>query len=159
MAEPTALTGDEYMALLHQRRDEWMAAQPPRTYTPRAWVATPLLEQFVRPGDELLFTPPTEQPAPPPSSAPRRDRWSLSVDDLRARRDRLRAEADLLAEPEITDRAAAGGVGIGVARSRRAARRMDGRLARYVDLTRRIAALDARIARATPPAPEETPDA
>lgn len=148
MADRT-LTSDEYMALLTERRDAYMAATTTPTYQPRSWVAQPLLEQFVQPGDELLFTPPTEQPAPRRTPESRPARPAQSLDDLRARRDRLQVEADRLAAAEVTDRAAAGGVALGPARTRRLAERVDGRLRRHGDLTRRIARLDARIARQT----------
>lgn len=50
----STMTGDEYMQLLTGRQADWVTAHPKREH----WAATPLLESFVLPGDETLFTPP-----------------------------------------------------------------------------------------------------
>lgn len=49
------MTGDEYIALLLERQAAYEREHPPSP----PWLR-PLLEWFVRPGDELLFTPPED---------------------------------------------------------------------------------------------------
>ena len=134
------MTGDEYMTLLMERQAEYMAEHP----TVKPWMR-PLLEWFIQPGDEQLFTPPPDPEQPKPISKPRVYRSAAS---LRAERDRLQARADRLATPILPDRAAAGGAGLGPKRTARVHAAEDRKLQQYVALTKRISALDSRIARA-----------
>lgn len=150
MTDPTAtsrLTGDEYMAVLLDRQATYeaeQAAQHTDDIRPHSW-ARPLLEWFIRPGDELLFTPPAPVPQPKRETTPRVYRTAAS---LRVERDRLAAEAARLTTPLSSDRAASGGVALGRKRTARLIARQDRRLRRYVALDHRIRALDDRIARA-----------
>lgn len=59
----SALTGEEYMQLLLDRKAAWVAEHPVKA----SWAATPLLESFVLPGDEKLFTPPGTPRTPAPT--------------------------------------------------------------------------------------------
>ncbi|MEQ7847761.1 hypothetical protein [Nocardioides kribbensis] len=138
----SGMTGDEYMDLLLERQAEWERkhAGDPR----RPW-ARPLLEWFIREGDDLLFTPPEEQPQPKRATQSRVYRSAAS---LRAERDRLVTQRAPLLTPILTDRAAAGGVALGPKRTARVQAQEDRRLQRYVSLTRRIEALETRIQRA-----------
>lgn len=137
----STLTGDEYIALLQQRQAEYVAQLSPRRHP---WVV-PLLEWFIRDGDEHLFTPPKEQSQPKRVTKPRTYR---SAESLRAERDRLIAQRDPLAVPLLSDRAASHGQALGAKRTARIQQREDSRLRRYVELDERIKALDVRIARA-----------
>lgn len=134
------MTGDEYIALLLERQAAHMAAHPPV----QPWLR-PLLEWFIQPGDEELFTPPEVEPQPKRVTKPRVYRSAAS---LREERDRLVAQTRPLLEPLSPDRAASGGVALGRKRTARMQQREDSRLRRYVALTRRIAALESRIAAA-----------
>lgn len=133
------MTGDEYMTLLLQRQDAWRAANP-GTRLP------PLLEWFIRPGDEDRFTPPKPTPrAPKPPTRPRVYRTAAS---LTAERDHLQQQADALTGTPINDRAAAGGCGIGIRQAARVQTQQDNQLRRYAALLRRIDSLNQRIRRA-----------
>lgn len=134
------MTGDEYMALLVERQEEHVAEHPPA----RPWLR-PLLEWFIWPGDEDLFTPPEVAPQPKRETKPRTYRSAAS---LREERYRLVRLAEPLLTPLSPDRAASGGVALGRKRTARMQKSEDSRLRRYVALTRRISALDARIASA-----------
>src|SRR5690625_2292922 len=81
------LSDDEYIALLQERQATWEAHRP--SYL-RSWVR-PLLEWFIEPGDEELFTPPPVEPQPKRQPTPRRYRPSS---EIRAERDRVQAELD-----------------------------------------------------------------
>ncbi len=139
------MTGDEYIAVLEQRRAE---AAPAGERFPA------LLEWFVRPGDEELFTPP-EPPVrmTPPKVRMTRPRARKTRTELTAERDRLTALQAPLAEPVFPETAAAHGVALGPRRTAKAAAAQDQRLARWAHLQRRIDALNHRIATT----PEETP--
>lgn len=124
------LSGDEYMALLQQRMDEWLAASS-ATMNPKF---PPLFQWFVRDGDEDLVDPAilaAPEPRPKPVRQPRYYRpasyWQEQVE-------RIEAQRAALAEPLITDRAAAGGVALGPKRTARIQKLEDGRLRRYVAL-------------------------
>ena len=159
------MTSDEYMQLLKERRAEaeiaakleWFRSAPIEgspPFTPKAWVR-PLLESFVLPGDEDLFTPPKAAPAPKREATPRTYRSAASLreerDALLARRDGLvkaddgSVEADPFAIGNISTQAL-------YPRARAAGRRrfarMDRELERFASLTRRIDVLDSRIAKA-----------
>lgn len=128
------LTGDEYMALLQQRADEWMAANS-ATMRPKY---PPLLTWFVRDGDEDLVDPAilaAPEPQPKPTRRPRHYRpasyWRDQIE-------RLEASMAALAEPIIQDRAAAGGEALGPKRTARVQAREDSRVRRYVEQQRRL---------------------
>jgi len=135
------VTGDEYIRVLEARRDEHAAEHPPRPGFP------PLLEWFIRPGDEDIV----DLPAAPAPAAPRpsRPRTYRPAADLRAERDRLAAEAERVFESAgVPDRAASHGVALGHRGTARVQERNDRALARYTALTERIGRLDGRIAAA-----------
>lgn len=134
------MTGDEYMTLLLERQAEHMAANPPA----QPW-AKPLLEWFIRDGDEELFTPPPETPQPKREPKPRVYRSAAS---LRVERDRLATQAAPLVAPIANDRAATHGAALGRRRTDRMAAREDAKLRKYVALDKRIKELDRRIERA-----------
>ena len=52
MSRMSKMSGDEYMAVLQSRLDEYVAKNPPAPNVQK-WAATPLLEWFVRAGDEV----------------------------------------------------------------------------------------------------------
>lgn len=97
-------------------------------------ITTPLLPDFVLEADIAHVRLPQTTPKPRPQ--PRRYRpasyWRDCVN-------KLSTEMQTLAEPIITDRAAAGGAGLGPKRTRRVQQQMDTRLARYTQLQRRRA--------------------
>jgi hypothetical protein len=128
------------MAVLLERQAAFVDKHPPM----RPWLL-PLLESFIRDGDEALFTPPAMQPQSKRETKPRVFR---SAESLRIERDRLVARRAPLLAPLLPEMAAAGGAGIGRKRGDRIIKREDGRLRRYVELTRRIDALNDRILRA-----------
>ncbi|MBF6416961.1 hypothetical protein [Nocardia cyriacigeorgica] len=124
------LSGDEYMALLQQRMDEWLAIHS-TTVRPKF---PPLLEWFIQDGDENLVDP-AILAAPEPQPKPvRRPRYYRPASYWQTEVARLEAERATLTEPLITDRAAAGGVALGPKRTARIQQREDGRLRRYVAL-------------------------
>src|SRR5690625_3726538 len=83
------MTGEEYIAVLEERRAAYMAARPSQP----AGVVPPL-EWFIEPGDEHLVTLPAPEPkAERPMPQPRRYRSAAS---LRVERDRAQAELDAL---------------------------------------------------------------
>lgn len=141
------MTGDDYIAVLTRRREEYMAERPGQP----EWLV-PLLEWFIRPGDEQMVT----LPSPPPKQErpERTPRQFRSAASLRGDRRQLQARLDAL-----TDAGAGGDVASvnlsPYSRSRAAAsagrRRMaalDRDIGRAAQLIRQIEALDARIARA-----------
>ncbi|NYD39933.1 hypothetical protein BJZ21_004048 [Nocardioides panaciterrulae] len=129
------------MALLQERQAAYVAEHPPA----KPWLV-PLLEWFIRAGDELLFTPPKETSQPKRRTKP--PRTYRSAASLRDERARLIAQRAPLLEPISPDRAASGGVALGPKRTARMQRREDSRLQKYVALTRRIDSLTNRIERA-----------
>lgn len=149
------LTGDEYIALLQRRQDEWVAAQAQRPFRVRF---TPLLEDFVEPGDEDLVDPTVYAPAPPqpkqtPTKRTPKPRKYRSAESLRAERDRVQARRDAIAARDCRDVAIVNlGPSSRNSRFARAGRRrfeqMDRDLQRYTQLTAKLADLGGRIARA-----------
>ena len=139
------MTGEEYIAVLEERRAAYMAERPGQP----EWLV-PLLEWFIEPGDEHVVTLPAPAPKPErPAPAPRRYRSAAS---LRAARDQLQARLDALTgtggdlaavnlSPHARSRAARN-----AGRRRMAALDRDVRQA--AQLLRRINDLEARIARA-----------
>lgn len=134
------MTGDEYIALLTERQQAHLVVHPPA----KPWLK-PLLEWFIQPGDEDLFTPPTNAPEPKRPTTPRVYRTAAS---LRAEREDLISRRDATVPESLPDRAAVTGQGIGIKRGLRYAARMDRALQKYTALDRRIRELDGRIARA-----------
>lgn len=168
-ADAPKLTGDEYMQVLLDRQAEWIAAQPARQAAdaqierikreyPDAnpclkpgWEApVPLLEWFVRPGDEDLVDLPESKPEPKRTPKPRVYR---SAESLREERDRLQARRSVIVADDGGDMAE---VNLSPSSRSRAARnagrrrfaKLDRDLERYATLTRRIDSLNFRIARA-----------
>ncbi|MGY0497095.1 hypothetical protein ACWZHB_01165 [Nocardia sp. FBN12] len=120
---------DEYMELLAARSAEWQAANPPREgVKPKPWVE-PLLTWFIRDGDEELVELPETTPRPKP-----KPRYYRPASYWRERCEALSKQMEALAEPIITDRAAAGGVALGPRRTARVQAREDSRLQRYTAL-------------------------
>jgi hypothetical protein len=124
------MTGDEYMGVLQQRANEWVAAQTkPNLRFP------PLLAWFIRDGDEDLVELPEPEKQPKPKPQPRKYRpasyWREKIAQLEAR-------MAPLTEPLINDRAAAGGAALGRKRTARIQAREDSRLQRYVELRKRL---------------------
>ena len=124
------LTGDEYMALLQQRADEWLATHS-GTIRPKF---PPLLTWFIQEGDEDLVDPAFLTPPEPQPRPVRRPRYYRPASYWRDEVARIEAQRASLAEPLITDRAAAGGVALGPKRTARIQQREDSRLRRYVAL-------------------------
>ncbi|MGY1946647.1 hypothetical protein [Nocardia asiatica] len=121
---------DEYMGVLQQRADEWLAEQTkPNLRFP------PLLEWFIRDGDEDLVQLPEPEKQPKPQRQPRKYRpasyWRERIADLKA-------QMAPLTEPLVNDRAAAGGVGLGAKRTARIQAREDSRLRRFVELRNQL---------------------
>lgn len=172
---PAKLTGEQYMELLEERRTEWEAAHQPdpeaeieriKAEFPNArpklkpgWVPPrPLLEWFVEPGDEDLVELPEPKPAPKRTPKPRTYR---SVQSLKEERDRLLARRAAIVADDGGDMAE---VNLSPSSRSRAARnagrrrfaQLDRDLERYTALTRRIEALNSRIARAEAREAEES---
>ena len=146
-AAPAAplLTGDEYMALLVERQAAHIAKHPPNP----SWLV-PLLEWFILPGDEDLFTPPK------PTPQPKRERKPVNYKPASHWRQKLeRIDAELAAlDPGprfgTTDMAAYGGVGVPqtARQNRQWARRIDRAAERYGRLTRARDEIAGKLARA-----------
>ncbi|WP_280502044.1 hypothetical protein [Nocardia farcinica] len=134
MTEPARLSGDEYMRLLQERADAWIASQGAvRSKFP------PLLTWFIQEGDEHLVDPAIlDKPAPQPKPV-REPRRYRPASFWRERVARLTSERASLVEPLLPDRAAAGGVALGPRRTARIQQREDARLRQYVELGRRLA--------------------
>lgn len=127
------LTGDEYVQLLLHRQSEWLAANPPNTRG-RLTSLPPLLEWFIRDGDEDLVELP--QPAPKPAPRPRTYR---SAESLRADRDQLTARRDRIIFGGHDDPAACN------INTRARWKQLDRDIAAVAALSRRIQRLDHRI--------------
>jgi hypothetical protein len=150
------MTGDEYIDVLKQRRDQWLAEHPARPHdaaiTPK--FETPaLLSWFVRAGDEdLVELPEREKPAPKADAKPApRTRSTVDTAALVAQRDALVAQRDRIAGDGPVDRACANLSPSSRNRAAASAGRrrfvaMDRDLARYTELAKRIKVLDQRIA-------------
>lgn len=111
--EPAAkLTGDEYMQLLTQRMNAFMEEQQRKAdaaatgnQPARLPLLPPLLEWFIRPGDEDLV----ELPEPPAKPKPQ-PRYYRPASYWRERITRLETQmATVSARASVGDRAAAGG--------------------------------------------------
>ncbi|MEZ5157491.1 MAG: hypothetical protein R2687_01535 [Candidatus Nanopelagicales bacterium] len=132
------LTGDQYVEyVLLARQTAWAdqhRAASEAKGLKLSRITTPLLPDFVLEADIAHVQLPQTTPKPRPQ--PRRYR---PASYWRDRVNKLSTEMQRLAEPIITDRAAAGGTGLGPKRTRRAQQQMDTRLARYTQLQRRRA--------------------
>lgn len=139
------LTGDEYMALLQQRLDEYVEAQQKRIeasgITPRLSPFPPLLTWFVRPGDEDLVELPPD-PAPKVRE-PRQYRpasyWRERVTAIEAQMEAVAARAS------VGDRAAAGGCALGPKRTAAHQKRADQALTRYIALEKQLSVAQGRL--------------
>jgi hypothetical protein len=148
VAEPAPLskpvTGDEYMAVLLQRQAAWIARHGGDRTRP------PLLEWFIRPGDERFVQLPSETAAPKRERQPRAYRSAAS---LRAEHAEVQARMDAITgagsdDPAIVNLSP-------YSRSRAAARagrrrfaQLDRDLERYTALRARLTRLENRIAMA-----------
>lgn len=140
--EPAAkLTGDEYMQLLTQRMNAFMqeqqrkaAAAATGNQTARLPLLPPLLEWFIRAGDEDLV----ELPEPPakPKPQPRYYRpasyWRERITQLETQMSTVSARAS------VGDRAAAGGCALGPKRTALFQKRADAALTRYIALEKKL---------------------
>ena len=130
------LTGDQYVEyVLLARQTAW--ADQHRTASEAkglklSRITTPLLPDFVLEADIAHVQLPQTTPKPRPQ--PRKYRPASYWQD---RVNKLGAQMKTMAEPIITDRAAAGGAGLGQRRTCRVQQREDTRLARYTQLQRR----------------------
>ena len=139
------MTGDEYVALLVQRREEYYAKHgQPRPGFPA------LLEWFIRPGDEEIFTPPEPAPQPKRETTPRTYRsaayWRQELARIEARMNAL----DPGPRHNTTDSAAYGGIGIRqtARQNRQWGQRIDKTAAEWVRLNTRRRQITAKLARA-----------
>lgn len=127
------MTGDEYMQLLQERMDEWLAARS--TVRPKF---PPLLTWFIQDGDEDLVDP-AILAAPEPQPKPvRKPRYYRPASYWRERIEHLEPQMQSLTTPLINDRAAAGGVALGPKRTARIQAREDSRLRKYVELDHKL---------------------
>lgn len=135
-SDQNKLSGDEYMQLLLKRQSQWLASNPPATRG-RLTSLPPLLEWFIRDGDEDLVELPTPTPKPAPNPRTYRSAASLRTD-----RDRLIAQRDAITTGGHQDPAMCtlGG--------RRRWEKLDRDIATVAELNRRIDALNGRIASA-----------
>lgn len=134
------LTGDEYMELLVQRQTEFMEQrrrQAPAVADngrPTLPLPPPLLEWFIRDGDEHLVELP--EPAPKHKPEPRYYRpaqyWRARITHLEARMSATAARAD------VGDRAAAGGCALGPKRTARHQKLAEAALVKYVALEKKL---------------------
>jgi hypothetical protein len=124
------------MELLQQRMEEWLAANPLPNGMSRKF--PPLLTWFIQDGDEDLVDP-AILAAPEPQPKPvRKPRYYRPASYWRDRIDRLEPQMQVLTEPLINDRAAAGGVPLGPKRTARIQAREDSRLQKYVALDKQL---------------------
>lgn len=135
------LTGDQYVELLLSRQQEWVDTHLPRpdARLPRMM---PLLEWFVRDGDEHLVDIPDPQPVPKPVRQPRK---YLPTSHWRTETARIHARMAALEEPLLPDRAAAGGQALGVKRTRKAMATQDRKLEEYVALQRQLEKVESKL--------------
>lgn len=85
---PDLLTGDQYIELLLERQAAW-ERENPATANVQPWVR-PLLDWFVREGDERLVHPEVLKRAPQPKRAP----TPIPAATIRAKRDRVQMRLD-----------------------------------------------------------------
>lgn len=124
------MTGDEYMAELKRRADEWSAQHGGhRPGYP------PLLEWFIRDEDVDLVDLPPDPEFPKRTPQPR---YYRPASYWRPRVEKMRAELVALSAPSLPERAAASGEALGRRRTLRYAAQMDRRLERAVALEKRL---------------------
>ena len=139
--KPAKLSGDEYMELLVQRQTAFMdqrhreaATSTAHNSRPTLPLLAPLLEWFIRDGDEHLVELP--EPAPKRKPEPRYYRpasyWRASVTRIETQMSATAARADL------GDRAAAGGCALGPKRTALHQKRADAALVKYVALEKKL---------------------
>lgn len=131
------LTGDEYIELLLQRQKEYLDARPPMKFPP-------LLEWFIRDGDEDLVDLPEPEPKrkPKPRTYRPASYWRDRIASLERR---MAAEAN---KADFGDRAASGGQALGPKRTRKFLERADKALQRYCELARRKAHAESMLRKA-----------
>ena len=134
------LTGDQYVKhVLLVRQSAWIeehrAAHAARGIKLKR-IFAPLLPDFVRDADTPHVQVPDQAPEQAPRP-PRRRRRYRPASFWRARVERLDKEMQALSAPIVTDRAAAGGAGLGPRRTRAVQAREDSRLERYTRLRAR----------------------
>ena len=138
------MTGDQYMEVLVERQRTWERKHTTPDMRPRY---PALLEWFILPGEELLV----RLPEPAPTTRPPRYR---SAESLRQERDQLvQRMAAIAGTGDTPDRAAANLSPHSRSRAARTAGRrrfdqMDRALETYARLSRRLTAMNGRIARA-----------
>ncbi len=139
------MTGDEYMDLLVERREEYYAKHgQPRPGFPA------MLDWFVQPGDEDLVDLPPQAPQPKREAKPRTYRpashWREQLARIEARMDAL----DPGPRHGTTDPAAHGGIGIRqtARQNRQWGQRIDRTAAEWVRLDTRRREVTAKLARA-----------
>ncbi|MFD8496315.1 hypothetical protein [Amycolatopsis sp. NPDC059657] len=144
--EPTDLTepvtGEQYMDILLARQAAWIARYDGNRSFP------PLLEWFIRDGDEAFVVLPAAAPTP---KRPRTPRLYRSAASLREERAQVQARLDVFNDDGPADRAMANLSPNSRSRAARNAGRrrfeqMDRDLQRYAALTERLNRLDGRIA-------------
>lgn len=136
------VTRDEYIHILLARQADWLDSLGPVNLR-----FPPLLEWFIRDGDEQWVLEPEKKPAP---KKPRKPRVYRSAASLREERDRVQAQMDALTDTGPYDPAY---VNLSpFSRDKSAARagrnrfeKMDRDLQRYTELAKRRDALDMRI--------------
>lgn len=125
------MTGDEYMTLLERRQSHWLAAHPDSDMR-----FPPLLEWFVRDGDETFVQLPEATARPT-----RRPRNYRPACELIAERDQLATQlTDIMFDTDAPDRAAAN-----IANPSRW-KALDASIVRAAKLQHRVNRLDGRIA-------------
>ncbi|WP_280454819.1 hypothetical protein [Nocardia brasiliensis] len=130
------VSGEEYMQVLLARQADWVARNSSPTTGDGLFRCMPLPEQFVRDEDASLVVLRERTPRPKPTPAPRYYRPAAY---WRGKIARFEARAAKLAMPIITDRAAAGGAGLGRKRTARVQQAEDGRLREYAACQRSLA--------------------
>lgn len=129
------LTGDQYVERVLLARQAAWAVQHRAVGEAKGLklsrIITPLLPDFVLEADIAHVQLPQATPKHRPR--PRRYRPASYWQD---RVNKVGAQMETLAEPIITDRAAAGGAALGPRRTRRVQQQEDTRLARYTQLQR-----------------------
>lgn len=176
------LTGDEYIELLLSRQAEWIAANRPQEAAAEAiarikaeypdanpqvnftFRRPPLLEWFIRAGDEDLVDLATLDSEPQPKRAPR-PRTYRSAASLREERDQVKARMDAITRDDHGDMAIVNLSPNARSRAARTAGRrrfaqLDRDLERHTQLKSRLDQLDARIAaaerREAPTSPDQS---
>lgn len=144
------ISGEDYMLVLAARQAAYMAARPESGPLLRF---PPLLEWFIRDGDEQYVALPESAPVPKRPPTPRAPRKYRSADSIRAKLETVTRQLDAIGANDSIDNAV---VNIGpssrnraVARAGRARfARMDRDLERYTQLAQRRNRLAGHLASA-----------